>query len=233
MSRGSATPAVSNSFSSAQRLKSARKRQGRLSAPLVHPCKSTMWTTSLHTQRLWMCWLMGQDLTHTPSQAPGNARYDCCPPKIHFHCEAWEVNFLTICRGKYSFPLPLLLSVLGIRKQRSVHGDLLLLDSFSSKWLPSCCSESCNFIGKIWFPLAETAAAAPLPGQLTYRKDSLCTKAGSSFIPDTKELTDESVYYQPASYLFTIGWCPEWNDKNVLDQVTLQVVLSYPVCLLQ
>ena len=27
--------------------------------------------------------------------------------------------------------------------------------------------------------------------------------------------------------------CPAQNDQNVLDQVTVQVVLSYPVCLLQ
>lgn len=27
--------------------------------------------------------------------------------------------------------------------------------------------------------------------------------------------------------------CPEWDDKNVLDQVTVQVVLFYPVRLLQ
>ena len=110
MSHGSTIPAVLNSFSSDPWLKNARKRHGRLSAPLIHHCKSTMWTTSLRTQRLWMCWLMGQDLTHTPSQAPGNARYDRCPPKIHFHYEAWEVNFLTICREKYFFS-PLLLSV--------------------------------------------------------------------------------------------------------------------------
>lgn len=106
MSHGSAIPAVSNSFNSAPRLKSVRKRHGRQSAPLIHHCKSTMWTTSPHTQRLWMCWLMGQDLTHTPSQAPGNARYDRCPPKIHFHCEAWEIprqlSALTLYRCEQS-----------------------------------------------------------------------------------------------------------------------------------
>lgn len=30
-------------------------------------------------------------------------------------------------------------------------------------------------------------------------------QVGSSFIPDVKELIDESVYYQPAYYLFTNG----------------------------
>ncbi|XP_077418467.1 leucine-rich repeat transmembrane neuronal protein 4 isoform X5 [Vanacampus margaritifer] len=69
-----AIPAASSSFSSAPRLKRGRKRLGRPSAPLIRHCKSITWTTSLHTPRQWMCWLMGQDLTHTPSQAPGNAR---------------------------------------------------------------------------------------------------------------------------------------------------------------
>lgn len=45
-----------------------------------------------------------------------------------------------------------------------------MLGLFSSIWLPSCCSESCSFIAKIWFPLAETAVAAPHPGKLTYSK---------------------------------------------------------------
>lgn len=169
MSHGSTIRAVSNSFSSAQQSKSARKSHGRLSAHLIHHYKSTMWTTSLHTQRLWICWLMGQDLTHTPSQAPGNVRYDCCPPKIHFHCEACEVNFLTLCGEKITCFLPC--SCLHWDKEAKVSAWWLVLQYagyFSSIWAASCCSDSCKAIGKIWFPLAETVVAVPLFGEIAH-----------------------------------------------------------------
>lgn len=43
---------------------------------------------------------------------------------------------------------------------------------------------------------------------------------------------DPYIFSQAVTYS-QMACCPEWNDKNLLDQVTVQVVLSYPVCLLQ
>lgn len=80
--------------------------------------------------------------------------------------------------------------------------------------------------------------AAPLPPhkdkvQNLHTVRYIIHKVGSSFSPDIKEEIDESMYHQPDFIYSQMACCPEWDDINVLDQVTVQVVLSYPVCLLQ
>lgn len=54
-------------------------------------------------------------------------------------------------------------------------------------------------------------------------------KAGSSFIPDVKQLTDESPISQSVMH-WQDGLL---NDEHAADRVAVQVLLSYPARLLQ